>query len=244
MNKGTKIREVSPEVTEGTQAQGVIEDVLRRGARAMLAEAVQAEVDAYMEQYGNLRDAEGCKLVVRNGHQPERMLLTGLGPIAVRQSRIDGRRARGREDVPSYSSALLPKYARRVPSVDTVVPALYLKGISTGDFPSALAALLGDKVKNLSASTVTRLKAVWEEEYSMWLKRDLSGTRYAYFWVDGIYFNIRLDDDRACILVIVGVTENGTKELVALHDGVRESKASWKEILLDMKARGLPAAPC
>lgn len=243
MNKGTKICEVNPMGAEETQAQDVIEDVLRRGARAMLAEAVQAEVDAYMEQYGNLCDAEGRKLVVRNGHHPERMLLTGLGPIAVRQSRIDGRRVRERKDVPAYNSALLPKYARRAPSVDTVVPALYLKGISTGDFPSALAALLGDKVKNLSASTVTRLKAVWEEEYSMWLKRDLSGTRYVYFWVDGIYFNIRLDDDRACILVIVGVTEDGTKELVALHDGIRESKASWKEILLDMKARGLSVAP-
>ncbi len=243
MNKGSKIGEVSPQVTEGTQARDVIEDVLRQGARAMLAEAVQAEVDAYIAQYGNLRDPEGRKLVVRNGYHPERMLLTGLGPIAVRQPRIDGRRVREQDDVPVYSSALLPRYARRAPSVDTVVPALYLKGISTGDFPSALAALLGDRAKNLSASTVTRLKAVWEQEYSVWLKRDLSGKRYVYFWVDGIYFNIRLDDDRACILVIVGVTEEGTKELVALHDGIRESKASWKEILLDMKARGLPAGP-
>jgi len=241
MKKGIKIGEVSPTAPEGTQARDVIDDILRRGARAMLAEAVQAEVDTYMEQYGSLRDDEGHKLVVRNGYHTERMLLTGLGPLAVRQPRIDGRKASGREDVPIYSSALLPRYARRAPSIDTAVPALYLKGISTGDFPSALAALLGDKVKNLSASTVTRLKAVWENEYSVWLKRDLSGKRYVYFWVDGVYFNIRLDDERACILVIVGVAEDGTKELVALHDGIRESKVSWKEILLDMKARGLSA---
>jgi transposase-like protein len=243
MNKGTKNSEVSPAETAGTQARDAIDDVLRQGARAMLAEAVQSEVDAYIEKYGNLRDCEGHRLVVRNGYQPERTLLTGLGPIAVRQPRIDGRKVREREDIPVYSSALLPRYARRAPSIDTVVPAMYLKGISTSDFPSTLAALLGDRVKNLSASTVTRLKAVWEEEYSVWLKRDLSGKRYVYFWVDGIYFNIRLDEDRACILVIVGVTEDGTKELVALHDGIRESKASWKEILLDLKARGLPAGP-
>ena len=243
MKKGIKIREVSPETTGAVKARDVIEDVLRQGARAMLAEAVQAEVDAYIEQYGNVRDSEGHKLVVRNGYHPERQLLTGLGLIAVRQPRIDGRKARDLEDVPAYSSALLPRYARRAPSVDTVVPALYLKGISTGDFPSALAALLGEGAKNLSASTVTRLKAVWEQEYSAWLKRDLIGKRYVYFWVDGIYFNIRLDDDRACILVIVGVTEDGAKELVALHDGIRESKASWKEVLLDMKARGLEAGP-
>ena len=232
---------------EATEAKavcrGMLDELLRTGARQMLAAAVESEVAEFLEQHREVRDEQGRRLVVRNGYHNERTLLTGIGPIAVRQPRVDDRAIRDDNSTKVFTSALLPAYARRAPSIDTVVPVLYLKGISTSDFPAALAGIFGENVSNLSASTVTRLKSVWEQEYAQWSKQDLSGKRYVYVWVDGIYFNVRLEADRACILVIIGVTEDGVKELVALRDGMRESKESWKEVMLDVKARGLSIAP-
>ena len=222
------------------EARCSLDEVLRAGARKMLQQAIEAEVTDYLERHVCERDAKtGRKLVVRNGAMPEREILSSLGPIPVAQPRVRDRRP-GKK----FTSAILPPYLRRAPSLDALIPALYLKGVSTNDFPEALASILGDGVKGLSSSTIVRLKESWEADYRAWEDRDLSSKRYVYFWVDGIYFNVRLGADRPCVLVIVGATEDGTKELVALRDGERESAISWKELLLDLKRRGLEAGPC
>jgi transposase-like protein len=181
-------------------------------------------------------------MIVRNGFLPERSLLTGIGPIPVKQPRIRDKR----ESKEVFTSAVLPRYMRRIPSLDNLIPTLYLKGISTGDFTEALSAILGENAKGLSASTVVRLKRQWEEEYKTWTERDLSNKRYIYFWADGIYFNVRLEDPenkKQCFLVVIGAQEDGTKELIAVLDGYRESKLSWTELLLDLKQRGLSEGP-
>jgi len=221
----------------------VLTGFLRDGAVRMLAQAIEAEVAGYIERHTGSRDADGHRLVVRNGHLPEREILTGLGPLPVRQPRVndkrtdeDGRRIR-------FTSEILPPYLRKTRSIEELIPWLYLKGISTGDFGEALAALLGIDAPGLSASTVVRLKEVWQTEHAAWSKRSLTGKRYVYFWVDGIHFNIRLEEDRQCILVVMGATPEGKKELVAVQDGIRESEQSWRELLLDLKARGLQEAP-
>jgi transposase-like protein len=176
--------------------------------------------------------------VVRNGHQSERAIQTGLGDIHVRKPRVNDRRAGKR-----FTSRILPPYLRRTPSIEALLPTLYLKGISTNDFPDALASILGPDAAGLSPATITRLKGVWKEEYDEWGHRDLSDKRYVYWWVDGIYFNVRLSDDRPCLLVIMGTLEDGTKELVGIWDGERESKLSWVELLRDLKRRGVEDAP-
>jgi len=204
----------------------------------MLAVALEAEVADYIEAHGTKLDAEGRRLVVRNGRMPCRTLQTGVGPVEIEQPRVHDRREGER-----FSSAILPRYLRRSPSVEALIPWLYLKGVSTNDFPAALQSLLGEGAAGLSPSTITRLKAAWEGEYREWAERDLSESRYVYFWVDGIYFNVRLTDERPCLLVIVGTREDGRKELVAVHDGERESKLSWTEVLRDLKRRGLQHAP-
>ena len=221
----------------------VLEEALRQGAYQMLVKAVECEVSDFIDRHKQLLDEKGQRLVVKNGYHPEREILTGLGPILVRQPRIDDRKIRENPDEPVFSSGIIPKYLRRVASIDNLIPILYLKGISTGDFPSALAALLGENARGISASTVVRLKEQWEKDYAGWAKRDLSDKRYVYFWVDGIHFNVRLEGERSCILVIIGADEKGNKELVAVRDGIRESELSWKEVLLDLKTRGLPYAP-
>lgn len=227
--------------TQEHQAVDVMTQILRQGAQQMLAAAIDAEVQEFLKAHEDQRDSAGRKLVVRNGYLPERELMTGLGKIPVKQPRVrDKRPAQQRVE---FSSSILPKYLRKTKAIEELVPWLYLKGISTNAFPEALQALLGPEAKGLSASTITRMKAVWEDEYAEWSKRDLSGKKYVYFWADGIYSNIRLEDERQCLLVLMGATEDGTKELIAVVDGVRESHLSWKALLLDVQSRGLTCDP-
>jgi len=235
----------------------VLTEILRRGACELLATAVEAEVAGYIDEHAGHADEQGHRLVVRNGHHRERTIQTGLGSVAVKAPRVDDRRVIGRNQhgesvdhgggpLERFHSKILPPYLRRTKSIEELIPWLYLKGISTGDFSEALAALLGPDAPGLSASTVVRLKEVWQHEYAVWNKRSLVDKRYVYFWVDGVHFNVRLEDtenQRQCILVVMGATPEGKKELVAVQDGYRESEQSWKELLLDLKARGLEHGP-
>ena len=207
--------------------------LLRAGAQQLLCEAVAAELAEYLSQYQAEREADGRRCMVRNGYLPARTVMTGLGEVRIQVPKTRDRRGRGRH----FTSALLPPYIKRTASVESVLPWLYLKGVSTGDMSAALAALLGEQARGLSAGTVSRLKRVWEQEYQAWCVRDLRGRRYVYVWVDGIYFNVRGEDARQCLLVVIGVDELGRKELLAVEDGYRESKQSWREVLLDLKAR-------
>jgi len=218
----------------------VLEELARRGARKLLAQAMEAEIAEFVEKHRGRTDEDGRRLVVRNGHLPERELVTGIGPLTVRQPRLDDRSLPHGE---RFSSRILPRYLRRAPSVDNLIPILYLKGVSSGDMSEALTTILGPKAAGLSASNVVRLKGLWEQEYKTWCARDFQLKRYVYFWVDGIHFNVRLDEERSCILVIMGANESGRKELLAISDGYAESKASWREMLLDLKRRGLQIEP-
>ena len=222
--------------------------ILREGATRLLGQAIEAEVAEYIARHADERDAKGHRRVVRNGYKDEREIQTGIGPIAVRQPRVNDQRIDENGERLQFTSAILPPYLRKTRSIEELIPWLYLKGISTGDFSEALAALLGPEAPGLSASTVVRLKASWEEEYQAWSKRSLAGQRYVYVWADGVYFNVRLGGDgespnRQCILVLMGATAEGKKELIAVQDGYRESEQSWMELLLDLKARGLTEAP-
>jgi putative transposase len=219
-----------------------LSEVLRCGARALLAQAVEAEVAAFVESHADKLTEAGRRRLVRHGHLPEREIMTGIGPVAVRAPRVRDRVGTGEERL-RFSSAILPRYARRSKSLEVLIPTLYLKGVSTGDFEEALAALLGKEAGGLSASSIARLKDAWADEHARWLKRDLSSKRYVYFWADGIHVQARLEDDAQCLLVIIGATAEGTKELVGLIDGMRESTRSWKELLLDLQRRGLPIGP-
>lgn len=218
--------------------RSVLDEIVREGARHMLQRAIEEEVAAYIEAYQHLRDEKGHRLVVRNGHQPERQVITGAGPLTVKKPRVHDRRAGHR-----FTSAILPRYMRRSPSIDALIPALYLKGVSTGDFTEALTAILGPGASGLSAANIVRLKQGWMQEYQQWSQRDLSEKHYVYLWADGIYFDVRLTADRPCLLVVMGATAEGKKELVGLLDGERESKISWKDLLLDLKRRGLKQGP-
>ena len=219
----------------------LLTDVLRQGATQLLAQAIQAEVAAYLEARSHLRDETGRQQVVRNGSLPQRTILTGIGPVEIKQPRVQDRRPAEQRE--KCRSAIPPPYLRKTKSIEELIPWLYLKGISSGDFSQALAALLGPQAKGLSAATVTRLKAVWQEEYDGWSKRSLAGKHYVYVWADGVHFNIRLEEDRQCILVLMGATADGHKELIALGDGFRESEQSWKALLLDCQAHGMTLAP-
>ena len=224
-----------------TGSRDALTDLLRDGARRLLAEAVEAEVAAWIDDHAHLKDPAGRRQVVRNGYLPGREIQTGLGDVEVKQPRVHDRRAApGREH---FTSAILPPYLRRTRSLEELIPWLYLKGVSTGDFSEALGALLGPDAPGLSATTITRLKATWEDEFAAWSKRSLAGKRYVYVWADGVHFNIRLEGGRQCILVLMGATAEGKKELIAVADGYRESEQSWKELLLDCKARGLEIEP-
>jgi putative transposase len=223
------------------QAQDVLTDILRQGAHKLLAQAIDAEVADWLQRHQHCRDAAGHRQVVRNGHLPERTITTGLGPVAVKQPRVHDRRPPDARE--KFTSAILPPYLRKTKSIEELIPWLYLKGVSTGDFSEALAALLGPDAKGLSATTVTRLKSLWEKEYQDWSKRSLANKQYVYVWADGVYFNIRLEGGRQCILVLMGATADGKKELIAIQDGQRESEQSWKELLLDVQARGLTIEP-
>ena len=215
-----------------------LHELLRKGARDLIAKAVEAELSTFLEQYADKTLEDGRRAVVRNGYLPERTVQTGIGDVEVKVPRIRDRSGDG----VTFSSALLPPYLKRTRSIEELIPWLYLKGISTGDYQEALAALLGDQAKGLSATTVTRLKKQWETEHAEWQKRGLSEQRYVYWWADGVYSNVRMDD-RLCLLVIIGVTEQGRKELVAVEDGRRESETSWKELLTGLRERGLTTAP-
>jgi len=204
----------------------------------MLRKALEDEVAEYVEAGKDMLDEDGRRLVTRNGHLPKRSIQSPLGPIEVEQPRVRDRREGQR-----FTSSILPPYLRRSPSVEALIPWLYLKGVSTNDFPDALKAILGDGAAGLSPATICRLKAAWEDEFKEWNHRDLSERRYVYLWADGVYFNVRLTDERPCVLVIVGTLEDGRKELIAVHDGERESKLSWVELLRDLKRRGLKEAP-
>jgi len=217
-------------------------EILRNGAYALLAQAIEVEVADFLGRYADLKTAAGRQRIVRHGHLPQREIMTGIGPVAVRQPRVRDREASEGERI-RFSSTILPPYARRTKSLEVLIPILYLKGISTGDFEEALGAVLGKDAGGLSASTIGRLKEAWADEHARWLDRDLSGKRYVYFWVDGIYVQARLEDDAQCLLVIIGATAEGKKELVGLADGIRESAQSWKELLLDLKRRGLTTGP-
>lgn len=219
---------------------GVLEELARKGARQLLAQAMEAEVAEFIEKHRGTTDEEGQRLVVRNGHLPERELVTGIGPLSIRQPRVDDR---GLAQEQRFSSQILPRYLRRVASVDNLIPILYLKGISSGDMSEALESILGPGAAGLSATNIVRLKAQWEQDYQAWSAQSFKGKSYVYFWVDGIHFNIRLEEERSCILVVMGADATGKKELLAVSDGYRESKASWREILLDLKRRGLESGP-
>lgn len=219
----------------------VLEVLAREGARKLLQQALENEVAEYIEAHAGKRDENGRRLAVRNGTMPERSILTGMGPLAIRQPRVDDRKLKEQEE--RFSSQVLPRYLRRVPSVDNLIPVLYLKGISSKEFLKALSSILGEGAKGLSATNIVRLKKGWEQEYKGWILRDLSEKEYVYIWADGVYFNIRLEDERSCILVIIGCNVNGEKELLAISDGYRESELSWLEMFRDLKARGLRISP-
>src|SRR6187397_3689924 len=226
----------------GTFADPLTE-VLRNGARALLAQAVEAEVAEFLAKHADLKTASGLNRVVRHGHLPEREVMTGIGPVGVRQPRVRDRGAADDAGRIRFTPAILPPYARRSRSLEVLIPILYLKGLSTGDFEEALAALLGKDAPGLSASTIARPKQVWLDAHEHWRKRDLSAKRYVYVWADGIYLQARLEDSKQCILVIIGATPEGKKELLGFTDGARESAQDWREMLLDLKRRGLTTAP-
>jgi transposase-like protein len=223
------------------EIRGVIEQIAREGAQKVLQAALEAEVEEHLSRYEYLRDGEGRRVAVGNGHAPERTILTGVGPVVVRRPRVDERsRKDGHEP---FTSAILPRFLRRTPTLEGALATLYLKGVSTNDFSTALAAILGKKAAGLSATTISRLKRDWERHYEQWRSRPLRSTEYAYLWADGVHFNVRMEDERTCILVIIGGNYRGEKELLAVRDGFRESEQSWKELLLELKGRGLEIDP-
>ena len=217
-------------------------EVLRGGARTLLAQAIEAEVADFFAAHTGLTLEDGRHRLVRHGHLPERTIQTGIGPVDVRQPRVRDRGA-GEAGRIRFSSAILPPYARRTKSLDALLPVLYLRGISTGDFQEALAALLGRDAPNLSPAVLTRLKAGWQDEFERWKKRDLSARRYVYIWADGVYLQARMEPDKQCILVLIGATPEGKKELIGFQSGYRESAQSWRELLADLKSRGLSIPP-
>ena len=219
-----------------------LDEIVREGAQRMLIQALNVEVDSFLEKHQYILDDKGNRIVVRNGYNPSRKIITGAGQLEVATPRIDDR-ILDKHDEKRFKSSIIPPYLRRTTNINELIPVLYLKGISTGDFTEALSAILGKEIIGLSPENIVRLKRIWEEEYETWNKRDLSNDYYVYIWADGVYFNVRLDDDRQCILIIIGARQDGKKEVVAVTDGFRESKESWKDILRDLKRRGLKLSP-
>jgi putative transposase len=233
------------EIPAGNEGRSPLDALVHEGARKMLQAALESEVQTFLEEHAARVDEHGRRLVVRNGHLPAREIVTGAGPLEIRQPRVRDKSADPSERV-RFSSEILPPYLRKSKSVEELIPWLYLKGVSTGDFSDALQALLGPDVGGFSANVVVRLKEQWSQEYDAWSRRDLSEHRFVYFWVDGIYANVRLEDEansKQCLLVVMGATADGEKHLIAVTDGFRESKQSWLELLLDLKQRGLTIAP-
>ena len=215
-----------------------LHELIRQGARDLIAQAVETELESLLKQCADVKTPDGRRAVVRNGHLPKRTVQTGVGDVEVQVPKVRDRSGSGIR----FNSHLLPPYLKRARSLEELIPWLYLRGVSSGDFQEALSALVGEQANGLSANTVSRLKAKWLDEHKDWQRRDLSQKRYVYWWADGVYSNVRLDD-RLCLLVIIGVTEHGHKELVAVEDGHRESEASWRELLTDIRERGLEPSP-
>ena len=240
--------DVDPEVIafrKQFEAVSSLDEMVRLGARQMLQSAIEAEVEGFIFQHADRVDDQGRRLVVRNGYLPSRNLQTGAGPLELKQPRVRDN-SPDKDQRVRFSSSILPNYLRRSKSIDELIPLLYLKGISTGDFNEALSALLGDDAPNLSANTIVRLKEKWYQEYLEFSQRDLSDRKYVYIWADGIHVNVRLEspeNKRQCMLVLMGATTDGNKELIAIVDGYRESEQSWYELLVDLKNRGLQLAP-
>jgi len=218
-------------------------EIARDGARRMLAAALRAEADAFVAQHAEEVLPDGRQRVVRHGYGPERSIQTGIGALDVRRPKVRDRAAGPDDEKVRFTSGILPKWARRSRSLDALLPVLYLRGISTGDFQEALAAILGKDAPNLSPSVISRLTGEWEQEYDRWRHRDLSARRYVYIWVDGVYLQARMEPQAECMLVILGATPEGKKELLGFQVGVRESTQSWRELLVDIKARGLSVPP-
>jgi putative transposase len=218
-------------------------EILRAGARQLLAQAIESEAEAYLASMRDLKLPNGRERLVRHGHGPERMIQTGIGPVAVSRVKIRDRGATGDQDRIRFASAILPKWARRTKSLDALLPILYLRGLSTGDFQEALTALLGQDAPNLSPAVITRLTSEWQAEYERWQARDLSARRYVYVWADGVYLQARMEDHSECMLVLIGATPEGKKELVGFQAGVRESTQSWRELLVEITRRGLSIPP-
>jgi transposase-like protein len=217
--------------------------VLRSGARRLLAQAVEAEAEAFLAMMAGARLPDGRERMVRHGHGPARAVQTGIGSVELRRVKLRDRGAAENGPRIRFTSAILPRWARRTPSLDALLPVLYLRGVSAGDFQEALAALLGKDAPNLSPSVIARLKGEWEAEYARWQRRELSAHRYVYFWADGVYLQARMEPHAECMLVLIGATPEGRKELVGFQVGLRESAQSWRELLIDLKARGLAIAP-
>lgn len=218
-------------------------EILRSGARRLIEQAVEAEFAAFLGLHADLKLPDGRQRVVRHGYDPVRPIQTGIGPVEVEKPKARDRGAASAEERIRYSSSILPKWARRTKSLDVLLPALYLRGISTGDFQEVLTALLGKDAPNLSPAVIARLKGEWEDEYQRWQKRDLSARRYVYVWADGVYLQARMEPQAECMLVLIGATPEGKKELLGFQTGMRESAQSWRELLVDLKARGLSIAP-
>jgi putative transposase len=217
--------------------------VLRSGARRLLAQAIEAEADAFLAAMKGVRLPDGRDRLVRHGHGPQRQVQTGIGPVVVQRVRLRDRGAGEAGERIRFTSAILPRWARRTPSLDALLPILYLRGISMGYFQEALVALLGRDAPNLSPSVIARLRGEWEADYARWQRRDLSARRYVYIWADGVYLQARMKPQAECMLVLIGATPEGRKELLGFQVGVRESAQSWRELLVDLKARGLAIAP-
>jgi transposase-like protein len=218
-------------------------NVLRSGARQLLAQAVELEAEVFLAAMKDLKLADGRDRLVRHGHGPERTIQTGIGPVEVARVKIRDRGAADDGERIRFTSAILPLWARRTKSLDALLPVLYLRGISTGDFQEALAALLGKEAPNLSPAVISRLTAEWRDEYERWQKRDLSARRYVYVWADGVFLQARLEDHGECMLVLIGATPEGRKELIGFQVGARESAQSWRELLVEAKSRGVKIAP-
>jgi len=207
----------------------------------LLAQTLEAEVELFISQFAEVRDAQGRRRMVRNGYHSEREIQSGIGAVPVSAPRVRDRMTDSSARIP-FQSAIFPPYLRKTKSLEELIPWLYLKGVSTGDFSDALCALVGKDAPGLSPATISRLKAVWQQDFEQWQRQDLSAKRYVYFWVDGIYCNVRMDD-KQCLLVIIGATEDGIKEVVAIEDGYRESELTWSQLLLNLKGRGLESGP-
>ena len=240
MSKNSVLEDQNP---QENVFKSVLDEVVRQGAQKMIQKAVELEVESFIEQFQYVMDGKGRRLVVRNGHHNQRDIATGAGAVKIRMPRVDDR-ILNHHDEPRFQSNLIPRYLRRTKNMDEFLPFLYLKGISTKDFSEVLSKLLGKELPGFSPQQICRLKEFWMQEYDDWAKRDLSIERYVHWWVDGIYFNVRLEEDaRQCILVVIASREDGTKELLAIQDGFRESKESWVSLIRNLKHRGLKEAP-